>query len=132
MVTHRTVRRALSALALTLSFAALAGAQTTGGLAGRVADETGGVLPGVTVTAASAALQGTRSAITDETGSYRIALLPPGSYSVAFELSGFATERSEGVAVALGLVDAAGLGRRAAALRGEAVGRRGGAVRGCG
>ena len=81
MATFRIARRVLAALVLSVAFAAAALAQTTGGIVGRVADENGGVLPGVTVRAASPALQGTRIAVTDGTGSYRLALLPPGTYS---------------------------------------------------
>ncbi len=77
-------------------------AQTTGSLVGRAADESGGVLPGVTVEAKSPALQGARVAVTDGAGRYRLTLLPPGTYSVVFTLSGFATESMGGVVVGLG------------------------------
>lgn len=99
MAAERIARRVFAALALVSS---LALAQTTGGLGGRVADETGGVLPGVTVTASSPVLQGTRVAVTDESGAWRIALLPPGPYTVTFDLAGFASDSAEGVVVSLG------------------------------
>ena len=76
--------------------------QTTGSLVGRAADESGGVLPGVTVEAKSPALQGARVAVTDGGGRYRLTLLPPGLYTVAFTLPGFALETKPGVAVGLG------------------------------
>ncbi len=76
-------------------------AQTTGGILGRVTDEQGGVLPGVTVEARSPSLQGTRVAVTDETGTYHLTLLPPGTYSVTVALEGFGKERQEGIAVGL-------------------------------
>jgi outer membrane receptor for ferrienterochelin and colicin len=63
--------------------------QTTGTLIGRVIDESGGVLPGTTIEVKSSALQGTQSTITGRDGSYRIPLLPPGSYSVTAKLAGF-------------------------------------------
>ena len=72
--------------------AAAAAAQTTGGLVGRVTDEDGGALPGVAVEAKSDALQGTRVAQTDPSGAFRIALLPPGTYTVVFTLEGFAAD----------------------------------------
>ncbi|MGE0453117.1 MAG: TonB-dependent receptor [Vicinamibacteria bacterium] len=77
-------------LAFTL-FAAGASAQTTptGTLTGRAADAQGGVLPGVSVTASSPSLQGTRSASTSANGDYIIPFLPAGEYQVVFELSGF-------------------------------------------
>ena len=70
-------------------------------IAGVVKDASGGVLPGVTVEAASPVLiEKTRSAVTDSTGQYRLADLPPGSYTVTFTLSGFATLKREAVEVA--------------------------------
>lgn len=86
---------------LALSCAAAVSAQTTGSVAGRVTDEQGGVLPGVTVEARSPALQGARTAVTDETGNYRLTLLPPGLYTISFTLSGFAADARRDVAVAL-------------------------------
>lgn len=65
---------------------------------GVVRDESGGVLPGVTVEASSPVLiEKTRSAITDEQGRYQIPDLRPGTYSVVFTLGGFSTLRREGL-----------------------------------
>lgn len=77
-------------------------AQTTGSVSGRVTDSSGGALPGVTVEAKSAALQGTRTAVSDAEGLYRLPLLPPGDYSIAFTLSGFAPRQKKNIAVGLG------------------------------
>ena len=63
-------------------------AQTTGTVAGRVTDDTGAGLPGVTVEAKGVALQGTQTAFTRNDGSYRLTLLPPGTYAVAATLTG--------------------------------------------
>ena len=66
----------------------LAFSQTT--LAGTVRDTSGAVLPGVTVEAASPALiEKVRSAVTDNSGQYRITDLAPGSYTVTYSLTGF-------------------------------------------
>ena len=46
-------------------------------------------LPGVTVTATSTALQGERSTVTDTNGVYYLRALPPGTYTVGFDLSNF-------------------------------------------
>ena len=43
----------------------------------------------MTVSVASPNLQGTRTAVTAENGDYVLTLLPSGTYSVTFELSGF-------------------------------------------
>ena len=64
-------------------------------LAGVVTDDSGGVLPGVTVEASSPALiEKVRSAVTDGSGRYRIESLQPGRYSIKFSLPGFAGIRS--------------------------------------
>ncbi len=47
------------------------GASSTGTIQGRVADSSGAVLPGVTVTATSPSMIGTQSQVTNENGSYR-------------------------------------------------------------
>jgi len=95
------LRRWLLPVALTFVFTANLAAQTTGDIVGRVTDEAGGVLPGVTVEARSLVLQGSRTATTDGTGSYRLNLLPPGDYFVSFTGQGLATEVKQGVTVGL-------------------------------
>jgi hypothetical protein len=85
-------------LAFVVWFPAIASAQAS--LAGVARDASGGVLPGVTVEAASAVLiEKVRTAVTDGTGQYRITELPPGTYSVTFTLAGFSTLQRTGVAV---------------------------------
>jgi hypothetical protein len=64
-------------------------AQTTGSVTGRVTDSSGGVLPGVTVEATSASLQGARTSKTGAYGDYRLSALPPGAYVVRASLPGF-------------------------------------------
>ena len=78
---------------------AVAAAQQTSGIAGQVSDDTGGVLPGVTVEVASPALiEGVRIAFTDGEGRYNVTPLPPGTYyTVTFTLPGFSTIVREGV-----------------------------------
>jgi len=71
-------------------------AQTS--IAGVVRDTSGGVLPGVTVEAASPALiEKVRSVVTDSQGAYRIVDLRPGPYVVTFTLTGFNTFRRSGI-----------------------------------
>jgi hypothetical protein len=72
-----------------------------GVITGSTRSSDGLALPGVTVTVSSSALQGTRSAATDINGNYVIRGLPPGDYSVAFELQGM-SPRTEKTIVALG------------------------------
>jgi hypothetical protein len=69
-------------------------------LAGTIRDNSGAVLPGVTVAASSPALiEKTRTAVTDGTGQYRITELPPGTYSATFTLQGFTTVKRDGIRV---------------------------------
>lgn len=94
----------LGLLALATIVAALpAGAQglQTGVITGTIRSSDGLSLPGATVTVASPALQGTRSAMTDLNGNYVIRGLPPGNYMATIEMSGMAT-RTDKVVVALG------------------------------
>ena len=85
-------------IVLLLPLHASAQSATTGAIAGEVRDATGGLLPGVTVEAASPALiEKTRTAITDGQGQYKIVELRPGVYTVSFTLPGFSTVRREGL-----------------------------------
>ncbi|MCM2257942.1 MAG: carboxypeptidase regulatory-like domain-containing protein [Vicinamibacteria bacterium] len=63
-------------------------AQQTGSISGTVTATDGSVLPGVTVEARSDVLPGPRVTVTGGNGDYRLPALPPGSYTVKFELSG--------------------------------------------
>ena len=77
-----------------------AGAAAQGSIAGQVTDNTGGVLPGVTIEAASPALiEGSRVAVSDGAGLYTIIDLRPGTYSVTFSLPGFGTQVRDEIAL---------------------------------
>ena len=84
------------------AFAQGGGASQTGTIVGRVTDTSGGVLPGVTVTIASPSLMGVQTATTNENGTYRFPAVPPGVYTVAYDLAGFSTLRRERIDIALG------------------------------
>jgi hypothetical protein len=88
------VKARLCIAIVALTAAASASAQsTTGTISGRVIDTQDRAMPGVTVSVESASLQGVRTAVTSDTGDYVMALLPPGAFSVTFELSGFETQK---------------------------------------
>ncbi len=75
-------------------------AQSGSVITGVVTDPSGAVLVGVTVEATSPALiEGTRSTKTDGNGQYRIVDLRPGTYTVTFTMTGFATLRRENIAL---------------------------------
>ncbi len=97
----------LLALLVTLSFSAPVfaqggGASSTGTIQGRVSDSQGAVLPGVTVTATSPALIQPQTTVTSETGNYRFPAVPPGTFSVSYELAGFNTLKRDGISITLG------------------------------
>ena len=76
---------------------ALASAQTSS-ISGTVKDDTGAVMPGVTVEAASPALiEKVRAATTSGSGQYSILALRPGIYTVTFTLPGFSTVVRQGI-----------------------------------
>src|SRR5205085_51727 len=64
-------------------------AQATAELNGRVTDESGGVLPGVTVTATQTDTGFTRSVVTETNGLYVVSNLPTGPYRLEVALQGF-------------------------------------------
>src|SRR5256885_7112122 len=93
-------------LASTHAFAQGGGASTTGSINGKVADTSAAVLPGVTVTVASPSLMGVQTAVTDGGGNYRFPALPPGTYTVTFELPGFTTLKRENIQISMGFTAA--------------------------
>jgi outer membrane receptor for ferrienterochelin and colicin len=80
---------ALAALLLLVGLPVVA--QTTASLTGQATTD-GAPLPGVTVTISSTQMQGTRTAVTGDAGGYSFGAIPPGDYTVKFELSGMATQ----------------------------------------
>jgi len=93
----------LSLLPLAAPAMAGQGAANPAGITGVVTDNTGAVLPGVTVTATSPALQvASVASVSNERGEYRLSPLPIGLYTVLFELPGFQNVRREGVRLTVG------------------------------
>ncbi len=117
---HR-IRLVLASLGFVLAFAGLAAGQsvtaTTGSINGRVSDSTGAVLPGVTVTASSPAMQGVRTAVTGEDGTYRFPAVPPGEYRLNYELAGFGTVVREDIRITLGFTGTVNVEMRVASLQ---------------
>jgi hypothetical protein len=91
------------ALCLLLLFAAVptSAQDFRGRINGTVTDNTGAVLPGVTVTVSSPALIQPQVQVSGADGSYRFLALPPGLYDVTFELAGFQNVKREGIRVVI-------------------------------
>src|SRR4029453_18306956 len=71
-------------------------------IVGVTKDQSGAVVPGVTVTARHLATQAARTAVTDSTGRFALPALPVGVYAVEAALQGFQTVRIESVQLAVG------------------------------
>ena len=82
----------LMSLLLILVFAASAFSQTTAKILGSVADASGAAIVGAKVIVKNSALGIERSTQTNSTGGYEVAALPPGTYSVQVEMTGFETQ----------------------------------------
>jgi hypothetical protein len=92
----------VACLTASTAFAQGGGASSTGTIVGKVADSSSAVLPGVTVTASSPSMMGVQTAVTNAEGSYRFPAIPPGTYTLTFELPGFNTLKREGIDIRLG------------------------------
>ncbi|HKR13641.1 MAG TPA: TonB-dependent receptor [Pyrinomonadaceae bacterium] len=92
----------LIAICLTLTAASISAqdVQTKGTIGGTVTDAAGGALPGATITVTGQT--GTRTAMTNESGIFRIDNLEPGTYSVRVEQTGFKAALANNVTVFVG------------------------------
>src|SRR5262249_39162651 len=96
-------RAAMLVCLMLLSSAGQALAQVSmGEVFGKVTDGTGAVLPGVTVTLSGPALIQPQITVTVESGAYRFPRIPIGTYSVAFELTGFKKSVRDGIIIQAG------------------------------
>ena len=68
-------------------------AQQTSTIMGKVVLDTGDPLPGVVVSIESEVLQGSRNAVSKETGEFLIRLLPPGTYTLTASMAGMQTHQ---------------------------------------
>ena len=94
MKRFRVIAIILALAAFSLPVAAFA-QQTESRIIGRLLDDSKAAMPGVTVTATSRQTGAVRTVVSSGDGSYTITNLAPGSYTVLFELSGFAPQTRE-------------------------------------
>ena len=103
------MRKTLGGAALLWAVVGLVGPavaqRTTGTIVGTVKDDTGAVLPGVTVTLTGEKVVGTQSAVTNTQGFYRFTALPPGNYDLGFALTGFARLKRPAIQLSLGATE---------------------------
>jgi outer membrane receptor protein involved in Fe transport len=88
-MTRNAAVRTVALCALAAALAARAHAQSAGSITGAVRDTSGGALPGATVTATNRAQAVTQDVRTDAEGVFIFLALPPGTYAIKAELSGF-------------------------------------------
>ena len=95
------MKRIMFVALLLHSLSATAMAQSgTGAIGGMAQDESGALLPGVTITLVNpGTIGGNQAAVTDARGAYQFTRLVPGTYSVRGELQGFRTVLSENIVV---------------------------------
>jgi len=103
------------AMAAGAAFAQSVGA-TNGAINGKVTDASASVMPGVTVTISSPSMQGVRTAVTNEEGTYRFPAIPPGEYKITYELAGFSTVVRDAIRVGLGFTAAVNVELKIASL----------------
>ena len=101
MARHR-LWQALAVIALLGPAAAVCAQGTTGSISGLVADDTGGALPGATVTVRQVDTDQKRVLVTDSAGRYRAPQLVPGKYDVIVELPGFRSARVTDLTLTIG------------------------------
>ena len=75
---------------------------TAADIQGTIRDQSGAVLPGVTVTATNVATNQSRTTVTDREGRYYIGALQPGVYTISAELSGFAPQKRKDLRLQIG------------------------------
>src|SRR5205807_5950124 len=83
------VKRSLVFIAACLLPISLAAQAVTGTILGVVTDDTGGVIPGATVTLTHTGTGLVRTVVSDASGEYTAPSLPTGKYTVVAELTGF-------------------------------------------
>ncbi len=101
----KPLRSMLAVFLCVLGTSVLAHAQgvgASGGITGTVTDPSGAVVPNATVTATEAEKGLKRTSLSDNRGEYQFTALPPASYDVSAQISGFQTAVYKGVIVNVG------------------------------
>jgi len=116
-ISEKNLRRAAALLLVSALHGNPATAQESAGIIGQVTDESGAVLPGVTVTVTGPALQvPSIVAVTDAQGEYRLSPLPIGTYQVDYNLTGFQSVRQEAIRLTVGFTAKLDVGMKVGSL----------------
>src|SRR5262245_21356119 len=99
---NRSLRNFTYCTLVVIFTGASAWAQATAQLSGTVRDDSGGVLPGVTVTVTQTDTGAVRTAVTNETGTYVLSNLPLGPYRLEAMLQGFRAYAQTGIVLQVG------------------------------
>ncbi len=103
-IIHFLIALALGVASLAAHAQAAPAAGATATIHGHIADQTGALIPGATVTIATADGIGAGKATADASGAYSVSGLPAGSYIVQAEYPGFAPFKSQAIPVAAGQI----------------------------
>lgn len=101
MKLSRQPSRCLLSALLAIAAVSTEAQELRGRITGVVRDNSGGVVPGATVTATGPALIQPQTTTSSSDGSYRFPALPSGLYTLTYELTGFRTVKREGIRVTL-------------------------------
>ena len=99
---RRLFTAACAVLALALAAPPAEAQQTTGTITGRVLDDQGAAVPGVTVNGKNTETGFTRTDVSDAEGIYRLTALPVGTYDITAELQGFSRFDGRGIVLNVG------------------------------
>ena len=91
--------------------------QTTGNISGRIVDDQGSAVPGVTVTGKNTQTGFTRTDVSDGEGIYRLSALPVGTYDITAELQGFSKVENKGIVLSVGQTLDVGMSLKVASLQ---------------
>jgi outer membrane receptor protein involved in Fe transport len=102
------MKQFITALAVVCAFIAspvtASAQQTTGNITGRIVDDQGSAVPGVTVTGRNTQTGFTRTDVSDAEGIYRLSAMPVGTYDISAELQGFSRIENKNIVVNVGQV----------------------------
>jgi len=98
-VRFRSISNAFFVIAGFLTVSSVASAQVGGSISGTVKDTTGGVIPGVSITANNTVLGTEFNTLTDGQGLYSFPKLPVGRYDLTMLLDGFKPQKRAGIQV---------------------------------